>query len=48
VLAAARLDDLVALGTLTEPVADFLVACVVAGLNIVVAGGTRPARKSRS
>jgi pilus assembly protein CpaF len=41
VLAAARLDDLVALGTLTEPVADFLVACVVAGLNIVVAGGTQ-------
>lgn len=41
VLAAARLDDLVALGTLTAPVADFLVACVVAGLNIVVAGGTQ-------
>ena len=41
VLAAARLDDLVALGTLTEPVAEFLVACVVAGLNVVVAGGTQ-------
>jgi pilus assembly protein CpaF len=41
VLAAARLDDLVALGTLTSPVAEFLVSSVVAGLNIVVAGGTQ-------
>jgi pilus assembly protein CpaF len=41
VLAAARLDDLVALGTLTDQVAAFLVACVEAGLNLVVAGGTQ-------
>jgi len=41
VLPAARLDDLVALGTLTPDAARFLTACVVAGLNIVVAGGTQ-------
>jgi len=41
VLPAARLDDLVALGTLTPAAARFLTACVVAGLNIVVAGGTQ-------
>jgi pilus assembly protein CpaF len=41
VLAAARLDDLVELGTLTPAVARFLTASVVAGLNIVVAGGTQ-------
>jgi pilus assembly protein CpaF len=41
VLPAARLDDLVALGTLTTAAARFLTACVVAGLNIVVAGGTQ-------
>ena len=41
VLPAARLDDLVALGTLTPASARFLTACVVAGLNIVVAGGTQ-------
>jgi len=41
VLPAARLDDLVALGTLTPTAARFLTACVVAGLNIVVAGGTQ-------
>ncbi|MSW37857.1 MAG: CpaF family protein, partial [Actinobacteria bacterium] len=40
VLAAARLEDLVALGTLTPAAARFLSAAVVAGLNIVVAGGT--------
>lgn len=38
---AHTLDDLVTLQTLTEPVADFLHACVVAGLNIVVSGGTQ-------
>jgi pilus assembly protein CpaF len=32
--------DLVRLGTLTQPVADFMKACVEGRLNIVVAGGT--------
>ncbi|HET7385234.1 MAG TPA: ATPase, T2SS/T4P/T4SS family [Nocardioidaceae bacterium] len=41
VVRAARLADLVALGSLTEQVAEFLEAAVVAGLNIVVAGGTQ-------
>ena len=41
VLPAARLDDLVELGTLTTAAARFLSAAVVAGLNIVVAGGTQ-------
>jgi pilus assembly protein CpaF len=41
VLRAARLDDLVELGTLTAPAARFLEASVQAGLNIVVAGGTQ-------
>ena len=38
---ATRLDDLVALGTLPRQAAEFLEAAVVAGLNIVVAGGTQ-------
>ncbi|GAA1920293.1 ATPase, T2SS/T4P/T4SS family [Nocardioides marmoribigeumensis] len=41
VVRAARLSDLVALGSLTQPAADFLSASVSAGLNIVVSGGTR-------
>jgi pilus assembly protein CpaF len=41
VLPATRLDDLVELGTLTTAAARFLSAAVVAGLNIVVAGGTQ-------
>ncbi len=41
VLPATRLDDLVAIGTLTTAAARFLEASVVAGLNIVVAGGTQ-------
>ncbi len=41
VLPASRLDDLVAIGTLTSGAARFLEASVVAGLNIVVAGGTQ-------
>ncbi len=41
VLPASRLDDLVAIGTLTSAAARFLTASVVAGLNIVVAGGTQ-------
>jgi pilus assembly protein CpaF len=35
------LRDLVALGMLTQEAAAFLDACVVSGLNIVVAGGTQ-------
>ena len=41
VLPATRLEDLVAIGTLTTGAARFLTAAVVAGLNIVVAGGTQ-------
>ena len=35
------LDELVAVGTLTEQAARFLEATVVAGLNVLVAGGTQ-------
>ncbi len=38
---AARLDDLIALGTLTPQSAAFLAASVEAGLNILVSGGTQ-------
>ena len=41
VVRASHLDDLVGLGTLTPPAAAFLEACVVSGLNILVAGGTQ-------
>ena len=41
VLPASRLDDLVGVGTLTPAAARCLEASVVAGLNIVVAGGTQ-------
>jgi pilus assembly protein CpaF len=41
VVKAARLQDLVALGAMPSQAATFLHACVVAGLNIVVAGGTQ-------
>ncbi len=41
VVRASRLSELVELGTLTPQAAAFLDACVVAGLNIVVAGGTQ-------
>jgi pilus assembly protein CpaF len=41
VLKAARLSDLVELGSLTVQAAGFLEASVRAGLNILVAGGTR-------
>lgn len=40
-LRAARLADLVMLGSLSAQAAGFLEACVHAGLNIVVAGGTQ-------
>ncbi|MFS3128085.1 CpaF family protein [Nocardioides sp. Bht2] len=38
---AARIDDLVELGTLTPAAARFLEAAVRAGLNILVSGGTQ-------
>lgn len=38
---AHSLDDLVGLGTIDQPAARFLDACVKAGLNIVVSGGTQ-------
>ncbi len=41
VVRASHLDDLVTLGTLTPQAATFLGAAVVAGLNILVAGGTQ-------
>jgi pilus assembly protein CpaF len=47
VVRAAKLRDLVELGSLTEAAADFLDASVMAGLNIVVAGGTQAGRESR-
>ncbi|MBV9099286.1 MAG: CpaF family protein [Frankiaceae bacterium] len=41
VLSAYSLDELVALGTVTAQAAAFLDAAVVAGLNVLVAGGTQ-------
>lgn len=41
VVKADRLDDLVALGTLTAAAAQFLDACMAAGLNVLVSGGTQ-------
>ena len=41
VVRASRLAELVELGSLTEQAARFLEAVVLAGLNIVVAGGTQ-------
>ncbi len=41
VLSAHSLDELVELGTLTGQAARFLEAAVVAGLNVIVAGGTQ-------
>ncbi len=41
VVRANHLDELVGLGTLTAPAAGFLDACVMAGLNVLVAGGTQ-------
>jgi len=41
VVMADHLEDLVRLGTLTRSAARFLDASVVAGLNILVAGGTQ-------
>ena len=41
IVRATRLSELVGLGSLTEQAAQFLEAAVLAGLNIVVAGGTQ-------
>lgn len=41
VVKAERLDDLVKLGSLSREAGRFLAAAVVAGLNILVAGGTQ-------
>ena len=41
VLSANSLDELVELGTVTPQAARFLDAAVVAGLNVIVAGGTQ-------
>ncbi|WP_265446147.1 CpaF family protein [Flexivirga meconopsidis] len=38
---AHSLDDLVRLGTITQPTARFLAAAVASGLNVLVAGGTQ-------
>ena len=45
VVKADHLEDLVHLGTLTRAAARFLEASVVAGLNILVAGGTQAGMK---
>ncbi|HEX4654168.1 MAG TPA: ATPase, T2SS/T4P/T4SS family [Mycobacteriales bacterium] len=41
VLTAHSLDELVVLGTVTADAARFLEAAVIAGLNVIVAGGTQ-------
>ncbi|MGH8891285.1 MAG: CpaF family protein [Acidothermaceae bacterium] len=41
VLTAHSLDELVALGSLTQQAARFLEAAVASGLNVIVAGGTQ-------
>jgi pilus assembly protein CpaF len=41
VLNANTMDELVALQTLTPQAARFLEACIVAGLNVIVSGGTQ-------
>jgi Flp pilus assembly CpaF family ATPase len=48
VVKADHLEDLVHLGTLTRPAARFLEASVVAGLNILVAGGTQSGNPTTS
>jgi pilus assembly protein CpaF len=48
IVRASRLSELVELGALTEQAARFLEAAVLAGLNIVVAGGTQPERLRQS
>lgn len=41
IMGSKSLDSLVAVGTLTDQSAAFLQACVVSGLNIIVAGATQ-------
>ena len=41
IMGSKSLDGLVSVGTLTDQAAAFLQACVVAGLNVVVAGATQ-------
>jgi pilus assembly protein CpaF len=41
IMGSKSLDGLVTVGTLTDQAAAFLQACVVAGLNVVVAGATQ-------
>jgi pilus assembly protein CpaF len=41
VMGSKSLDNLVSVGTLTDQAAAFLQACVVSGLNVVVAGATQ-------
>lgn len=41
VVRATRLDDLVALGSITQQAATFLATAVAAGLNVLVSGGTQ-------
>lgn len=48
VLAVTSLDELVRLGTLTGQGARFLEASMVAGLNVIVAGGTQPGKTTWS
>jgi pilus assembly protein CpaF len=47
VVRATHLEDLVQLGTLTNQVARFLEAAVVAGLNVLVSGGTQAGNPTR-
>ena len=47
VVRAERLEQLVGLGTLSEHAARFLEACVVAGQNIIVSGGTQAGAERR-
>jgi pilus assembly protein CpaF len=46
IVRANHLDELVGLGTLTAPAASFLDACVVAGLDVLVAGGTQAGKST--
>ena len=48
VLRAARLHDLVELGSLTAQAAEFLEGSVRAGLNILVTGGTQAGNPTNS
>jgi pilus assembly protein CpaF len=41
IMGSKSLDGLVSVGTLTDQAAAFLQACVIAGLNIIVAGATQ-------